>query len=375
MRIGVNARFLLPDKLEGIGWYSYQVLKRMVESHPEHEYFFFYDRKLNNLLIQHPSIKHIVVSPPARHPFLWYLWFEWALPASFKKNKINCAFHPDGFCSLNVNIPQIMVVHDLAYLHFPEQVPMLVKKYYQYFVPRQLKKADHLIAVSKATAYDLSQHFPDTAIKTSIAYNGVRKCFKPFNLDQQNEIRKKFSKGVSYFLFVGAIHPRKNVTALIRAFEIFKTNTGSDMKLIIVGRKAWFVEDFEKVFLNSVFKSDIIILDYLQSNELAEITASAFAVIQPSFLEGFGVPVLEALHCDIPVLVSNCFSLPEVAGPGAYLFDPYKPAEIAEQMVLAANDSHRNERIQLGRTHKAQFDWDQSAESIYKQILKAVSSC
>ncbi|MBK9109406.1 MAG: glycosyltransferase family 4 protein [Saprospiraceae bacterium] len=369
MRIGVNARFLLPEKLEGIGWYSYQILKRMVDQHPEHEYFFFYDRKQNNLLLQHPSIHHIVVSPPARHPLLWYFWFEWSLPAAFKKNKINCVFHPDGYCSLSANIPQVMVVHDLAYLHFPEQVPLLVRKYYQYFVPRQIKKANHLIAVSKATASDIAEHFPEMASKISIGYNGVRECFKPLDDVQQKEIRQQFSQGVPYSLFVGAIHPRKNVTGLIHAFEIFKTNTGSEMKLMIVGRKAWFVQDFEKTINTSAFKTDIILLDYMQSLELAKITASAFAVVQPSFLEGFGVPVLEALNCDIPVLVADCFSLPEVAGPGAYLFDPYKPPEIAEQMEIALKDSHRAEKIQLGRTHRTQFDWDKSAEIIYFQII------
>lgn len=104
----------------------------------------------------------------------------------------------------------------------------------------------------------------------------------------------------------------------------------------------------------------------METEQLALVTASAFAAINPSLLEGFGVPVLEALYCDIPVLVSNVFSLPEVAGPGAYLFDPNDVESIAQTMLESINDPRRAERIDLGRVHRNQFDWKKSAEHIYQ---------
>lgn len=369
MRIGINARFLIPDKLEGIGWYSYQILKRMVEQHPEHDYFFFYDRKHENFLIQHPSVRHIVVAPPARHPVLWFFWFECSLPRALSIHKIDRMFHPDGYCSLHSAVPQMMVVHDLAYIHFPNLVPFLVRLYYQLFVPRQLQKARRLFAVSNATAADIQQHFPECSSKISIAFNGVRQTFRPLNEASQKEIQQRFSSGQPYFLFVGAIHPRKNVDGLIKAFHFFKEKSGSSMKLIIVGRRAWHYENFNRLVQSSPYQEDIIILDYMGSEELANITASAFAVVQPSFLEGFGVPVLEALYCDIPVIVSNRFSLPEVAGPGAYLFNPDKIEELSDQFILAIKDPRRSERIEMGRLHRTHFNWDQSAESIYQGIV------
>lgn len=374
MRIGVNARFLLPGKLEGIGWYSFQILDRMVHQYPEHEYIFFYDRPMRPFLISHPSVKNVVLFPPARHPLLWYWWFEYSIPAAVKKYQLDCLFHADGYCSLRSNIPQLMVVHDLAYLHFPEQVPWLVRKYYQYFVPRQLSKANHLFAVSEATKLDMIQHFPDAESKTSIAYNGVRNYFKPLEEAEQLQVRNDYSDGCPYFLFVGAIHPRKNVSGLIRAFNLFKEKTNSEFKLVLVGRKAWDFQNFEQAFQHSPYQKEIIVLDYIAGDQLAKITASAFALVLPSFLEGFGVPVLEALYCNIPVMVSRTFSLPEVAGPGAYLFDPENIEEIADQLVFATRDEKRSERISLGSLHRQSFDWQKSMEAVHNQIVKTTSS-
>lgn len=369
MTIAVNARFLIQGKLEGIGWYTYQILKNMVESHPEHQYIFFFDRDYDPEFIFNDSVKPVVLKPAARHPFLWYWWFEKAIPRALKAFKADVFLSPDGYLSLSVDIPQYLVVHDLAYIHFPKQVPFLVRTYYQYFVPKHIEKANHIFAVSEATRKDILTQFGCAPNKISIAYNGVRSLFKPMSEEIQQEVRDRYSQSKRYFLFVGAIHPRKNLAKLIQAFDLFCLKTDADFQLLIVGRKAWMTDETEAVWQNSPNKSRIQFYSYMDTEQLALVTASAFVAINPSLLEGFGVPVLEALNCDVPVLVSNVFSLPEVAGPGAYLFNPMDEESIAQRMTESIDDPNRTLRIDQGRVHKNLFDWKKSAEHIY-QFMK-----
>ncbi|MBL7819583.1 MAG: glycosyltransferase family 4 protein [Saprospiraceae bacterium] len=370
MKIAVNARFLIQGKLEGIGWYSYQILKNIVESHPEHQYIFFFDRSYDPEFIFNDSVKPVVLRPPARHPFLWYWWFEKALPKALKVCNADVFFSPDAYLSLSVDIPQYLVVHDLAYIHYPEQVPFLVRMYYQYFVPRQIEKARHIFAVSEATRQDIVTRFNCAPEKISIAYNGVRSLFKPISEEIQEDVRARYSQSKKYFLFVGAIHPRKNVAKLIQAFDLFCLKTKADFQLLIVGRKAWMTDETEAVWQNSPNKSRIQFYSYMDTEQLALVTASAFAAINPSLLEGFGVPVLEALNCDVPVLVSNCFSLPEVAGPGAYIFDPNDLEDIAIAMIQSIDDPKRTQRIEAGAIHRMQFNWQHTAEHIYNTLIQ-----
>jgi hypothetical protein len=149
MKIAINTRFLLPNKLEGIGWFSYEVLKRWVAWHPEHEFIFIFDRKYDERFIFDKNVTPVVAFPPARHPFLFYLWFEWALPAVFAKHKVDAFMSPDGFMSLRSKVPTQLVIHDIAWKHFPDQVPYWYRKHYEYYMPRFAKKATRLATVSE----------------------------------------------------------------------------------------------------------------------------------------------------------------------------------------------------------------------------------
>lgn len=373
MRIGVNARFLIANKLEGIGWYSYHVIKHIIENHPQHEYVLFFDRKPDPYFSFDSSVKLIQLRPPARHPVLWYIWFEFALPKALKEYKIDVLLSPDGFCSLSTQIPQLMVVHDLAYLHFPEHLPFPVRKYYRYFVPRQIRAASHIIAVSEYTKKDIIDQFDIAEQNISVAYNGVREEFVPIQTDQQKSIKQTYTSGREFFLFVGAIHPRKNLDKLILAFDVFKSRNQNDLALVIVGRKAWMTKETEHAFQNAKYKKDIFLYPYLDTQQLAKLTAASYYAINPSLFEGFGVPVLEALYCNVPVMVSQSSSLPEVAGPGAILFDQNSSDDIALAMQKALTDPNRAKRIELGTLHRVRFNWKNTADKIYYQLLNCMN--
>lgn len=373
MRIAVNARFLLSGKLEGIGWYSFEVLRRMTKKHPEHEFIFVFDRPFSEEFIFGDNVIPVVLQPPARHPILWYIWFEWRIPDLLKKLDVDMFLSPDGYCSLRSTIPQYLVMHDLAYIHYPKQIKFAARHFYKYFVPKYLNKASHVFAVSNATKQDILQHTTLNSAHVSVAYNGCRDSFVPIDESQKQKIKDDYTKGHDYFLFVGAMHPRKNVDQLIRAFDHFKQKDKTSHKLVLVGRMAWYSEKISEAYESSRYKSDIIFCDYMATETLVKITGAATAAICPSFLEGFGVPIAEALFCDVAVIVSDRFSLPEVGGPGAYLINPDDYISISEAMSQVIHDPLLEKRIELGRIHRKQFSWDQTAELIYYRIMQDFS--
>ena len=146
MNIGINARHLIKGKLEGIGWYSFEILNRLILLMPNHKFFFFYDRK-TDFLISGDNVFNLILNPPARHPILFRIWFNYVLPRNFKKFKIDLFFSPDGFISLNTLIPQIGVMHDLNFEHYPEDLPKNVLKYYQKYMPLFAQTAEKIINV------------------------------------------------------------------------------------------------------------------------------------------------------------------------------------------------------------------------------------
>ena len=148
MRIAVNTRLLLKDKLEGIGWYTYETLSRIVKSHPEHEFYFLFDRPYSKEFIFEKNVHPVVISPPTRHPILWYIWFEWRIPKILRKINADVFLSPDGFLSLKSNIPSIAVIHDINFKHHPKNLKFIHRIFYNYFFKKYAKKASRIVTVS-----------------------------------------------------------------------------------------------------------------------------------------------------------------------------------------------------------------------------------
>lgn len=366
MRIAVNARFLLPGKLEGLGWYTHELARRMALAHPEDEFIFFFDRPYDPAFVYAANVRPVVVFPPARHPLLWYCWFEWALPRFLRRYQPDVFFSPDAYLSLRSEIPTVLTVHDILPLQHPEQVPWGPRLFYRHFLPRYIRKADAVVTVSEYTRQAILDAVPVPPGKVSVAYNGCRDVFRPLQESDQAAVRQRYTGGAPYFFYAGAIHPRKNVDRLIRAFDRFKSETGSDMRLVLGGRQAWQTGPVEDALRQSPNRAHILPTGYLPESELAALMASAFAFTYLSLGEGFGLPLLEAMVCDTPVICSNTTALPEVAGPAALLVDPLSEQAIAEAMKkIVADADCRATLIAKGRIQRAQFTWDGAAAQIY----------
>lgn len=372
MKIAVNTRFLLKDKLEGIGQVTYELLKRMVANHPEDEFIFLFDRPFDKEFVFAQNVKPIHAFPPARHSYLWYWWFEMSIPRILKREKVDVFFSPDGYCSLATEVPTVMITHDIAHVHYPNQLPDWALKYYNKYVPQFLEKADQIITVSKATKKDVVKTYGVDENKIQVIYNGCGDEFKPIDLSIQQSIRKKYTDGEDYFFYIGSINPRKNIHRLIEAFDLFKKKSGSTTKLLLGGRFAWKPEIIQNAFDASSYQSDIRFLDYIEKEELPKILGSAKALTYVSMLEGFGIPIVEAMNAEIPIITSNVSSMPEVAGQAALLVDPLNVNYIANALLEIDRDEElREELVRKGRVERKRFDWDLAAERVYEVLKKS----
>ena len=369
MKVAINTRFLIKDKLEGIGWFTFEVVKRLIEQHPEDEFIFFFDRPYEEEFIFGKNVKAEVLFPPARHPVLWYLWFEWSLPKALKKHKPDVFLSPDNYLSLNSNVRTVLIMHDIAHVHYPEEVPFLARKYYNFFVPKYLNKAEHIIAVSNYTKEDIHKSYQIDFSKISVACNGCKAYFKPLSLSEKEEIKQQFSDGEDFFFYIGAIHPRKNVHRLILAFDQFKKKTGSSMKLLLGGRFAWQTTIVKEAYENAKFKKDIVLLGYIKNENLPGFIGAALALTYVSLFEGFGVPLLEAMNAETPVITSNVSSMPEVVGNAGLLVDPTNVESIANAMLQIYKDKDLiNSLIEKGRLQKGKFNWQIATDVVYKAL-------
>jgi len=186
MIIAVNTRLLLPDKLEGIGRFTSETLKIITSDHPEHQFVFIFDRKYSEEFISSRNIIPVIGFPQARHPFLWYLFFERSVPGIIKKYKADLFLSPDGWLSLSTDVKSIPVIHDLNFFHLPKFIPWYIRKYYHYFFPRFIKKANRIATVSEFSKQDIVNLFNYDPNKIDVVYNGTDEYFKPINEDDHS---------------------------------------------------------------------------------------------------------------------------------------------------------------------------------------------
>jgi len=371
VRIAVNTRLLIKNKLDGIGRYSFEVLKRIVESHPDIEFHFIFDRPYSTDFIFSKNIKPHVLRPSTRHPFLWYFWFEVQLPRLINKIKPNIFFSPDGFMSTKLkHIPTIITIHDINFEHRPKDLNWLHSIYYRKYFRQYAKESKHIITVSKFSKKDIIKNYHVSSDKITVAYNGVGSNFIPLERTKQKIIKKKYSDNKDFFLFIGSLHKRKNIKNLLSAFDIYQSKNGKN-KLLIIGKKKWWDRQTENIYQNMRFKEKVIFLGQINDELMVDILGSSKALCFVSLFEGFGLPIIEAMKCNVPVITSNTSAMPEIAGNAALIVNPNDVNEISDAMSQIDNDSKLSKKLILkGQKKIHKFKWDITANVIYQVLLK-----
>ncbi len=375
MKIAVNTRLLLKDKLEGIGWFTYETLKRITRSQKDTSFYFIFDRPFDDSYIFSDNITPVKIGPPARHPFLFYLWFEKSIPYILKKINPDLFLSPDGYLSLKTPVKSLSVIHDLNFEHYPEDLPWLVRKYYQYFFPKFANKAERIATVSEFSKKDIQSCYNVPSAKIDVVYNGANQVYRPLNDAEINITRNNLTKGHPYFIFIGSLIPRKNLIRLFEAFDIYKSQANNHIHLLIVGEKKWWTKEMQAVYTKSEHKDEIIFTGRLQAEELEKTLGSALALTYVSYFEGFGIPIIEAFQAGVPVITSNITSMPEIAGNAALLCDPFDPKSIAEAMYRITQEEDLKTRLtKRGFERLNHFSWDKTAEKLWSAILQCYES-
>jgi glycosyltransferase involved in cell wall biosynthesis len=214
--------------------------------------------------------------------------------------------------------------------------------------------------------------FDDLNQKVVTILNGFDNNQESRNPEESKKIKNKYSEGKDYFIYVGAIHPRKNLIRLVQAFEDFSDKYKMEYNLIIAGRMAWKSKEFLEFVNNSKYKERIKLIGFVDNYAKSILISSALALIYVSLYEGFGFPVLEGMSAGTPVICSRESSLPEVAGEAAILVDPQNILEISKAMKQVLSPEISNELIEKGRHQVNKFSWDVCSQETYSLLLDCV---
>ena len=283
--------------------------------------------------------------------------------------------HMQYFIPIACPCPVVCTIHDICFEHYKN---IFTKKEYirqKLLIPYAARKSKAIFTVSSNAKEDIVSHYGINSDKVYVTYNAVDSSFRKMSKEEldEKELREKFGIGDSpYVLSVGNLQPRKNLPRLIRSFVNIQKEHDKDIKLVIVGKKAWLVNDIMK---EACSNSDRIILtDYVTGKDLIRLYNAATCFVYPSFFEGFGIPPLEAMACGTPVAVADRTSLPEVVGDAGLYFDTFDEEQIKEKIIILLEDeSKRRELIEKGYNRKNFFDWKKSAEiimNVYHSIGK-----
>lgn len=375
MNIAVNTRLLRKNKLDGIGWFTFETLSRITRNHPEHQFHFIYDHQPDQEFLFSPNIVPHVILPPAKHPMLYLAWFEISIPLLLNKIKPDLFLSTDGYLSLSTSYPSLAVIHDLNFEHHPEYLPYLVQKYYRTFFPRFAAKAKRIATVSEFSKADISRLYHIDSQLIDVVYNGANEEFRPLNAEAIKRTKSKYSSGNPFIVMIGSLHPRKNIANQFLAFDLFKKNMNMPYKLIVAGDKMWWTSEIQNAFEQMQFQNDVVFTGRLNLNELHHILGSADALSYVSFFEGFGIPILEAFKCGTPVITSTTTSMPEVAGDAALFAEPQNIQAISNAYLqLYRNHELKTQLIEKGHQRELMFSWNKTSEKLWDSIQKVFVS-
>ncbi|TSC51944.1 MAG: group 1 glycosyl transferase [Parcubacteria group bacterium LiPW_41] len=375
MNILIDARLLTRGHISGIEDYARGVINEMLSNHTEHNYAFFWSgiKKVDfpkEWRLPNVSVINWVV--PNRMLDIFIRVFEWP--------KIDAIWPADIIWSPHFfllpkpkSAKRIITFHDLSPEHFPNLYPFRKRVWHwQQNYRAQMNQADHLIAVSEFTKKDIVTTFGISEKKVTAIHSGINPFFK--HIEKTDSGLRLFQNANNltrpYFLFVGTLEPRKNISGIIRAFSLFKEKEGcKDFELIIVGKKGWLFNSIFNEAKQSPFSSDIRFWGEVSYDELRYLYNGAFGFLWPSLFEGFGHPPLEAQACGVPVIASNRSSLPEVLQDSALLTSPQNIEEIVVAMEeLVLHNEVREALIARGYENIKRFSWRATSDSLIKVI-------
>jgi len=306
------------------------------------------------------------------------LWTHIRLSAEMLLHPPDVLFVPAHVLPLIHPRRSVVTVHDLGYLHYPEAHRAADRRYLDWSTRWNGRQATAVLADSQATKDNLVRAYGVDPGRVHVVYLGRDEAFGPVrDADQIAHVRERYGIAGRYFLYVGTLQPRKNLARVIDAFAALAGNpalvpTLSDVQLVLAGKRGWLYDDLFAQVTRLGLASRVVFPGYVEEADLPALLSGALALVFPSLYEGFGIPVLEAGACGVPVITSNTSSLPEVAGDAALLVDPHDVDAIADAMVRIATDAElRAELDRRGQENVKRFSWEKCARETLAVLEEA----
>ncbi len=382
MRIGIDIRCLVDGKRTGVEEYTLGLLENVFQVDDKNEYVLFINSwkppKFNaEIFSQYPNVKVRQFHVPNKilNFCFWYLGWP---KVDRMLGGVDLFFMPNiNFIALSKDVKMVLTIHDLSFERFPEMFSLKRRLWHTIINPRKLcQRADRIIAVSDSTREDIIQLYKINPEKVQRIYNSVSEQCEM--IDRNNgkllEIKEKYRLPYSFILFLGTVEPRKNVVAIARAFDALKSLAHPEMekiKLVIAGGRGWSTEPIFDELRACKHTKDILYIGKVDDVDKPALYNLASVFVFPSYFEGFGMPVLEAMKCGVPVVTSHTSSLGEIVAEAGILVHPQKPQELSDALKEVLLSRELSDRLKLSGLRRAcMFSWRTAA----KEFLDLVGS-
>ena len=359
--VGIDASRAVTSEPTGTEIYSLCLIQEMLRLSASHDFRLYTRSRPSNGVF--PDARVRVIPFPRMWTHLRLSWEMFRFPP-------DVLFVPAHVLPLIRPRRTVVTVHDLGYVKFPEAHPVRQRAYLALSTWWNVRVASHVVADSKATRADIITRYRVDPGKVTVVYPGVNEALNPVKDREQIEVAKtRYGIDGRYFLYLGRLQPRKNLSALVTSFNELLPELASDFRLVLAGKVGWMTETLFSQITGLGLENRVILPGYVADTDKAALLSGAEAFLFPSLYEGFGLPVLEAQSCGCPVMTSTTSSLPEVAGDSALLVDPADGRAITGAMRRLATDSELRRALSAaGQRNVCRFSWASSAQELLRII-------
>ena len=368
MLIGIDASRATPARRTGTETYSLRLIEALLALDTPHYFRLYFNQPPGYGLFSSAADSFRVDMCNMPFPRLW-THVRFGLEVARRPPDV--LFVPSHVLPLWTRVPALVTVHDLGYLRFPAAHPPRQRRYLDWSTRHNARAARIVIADSVATKDDLVAHYHVAEAKIVVAYPGFDEGLAPVtDLDTITAAKHRYGVNDDYYIHIGTLQPRKNLSLLIRSFAQLPPEPG--VQLVLAGKKGWLYDDLFQLVQSLGLEGRVLFPGYLDDADKAALLSGAVAYVFPSLDEGFGFPALEAQACDTPLICSNSSSLPEVAGNGALLVDPQDADGLSRAMLRLLTDTAcRDDLVARGRENLRRFSWQTCAATVMAALEEA----
>lgn len=362
MHIGIEASRANRVQKTGVEWYAINVIEELKKLDTVHEWFLYTNESLRGALAQLPAHWHesrLVWTPK-------YLWTQLRLSWEMWRRPSDVLFVPAHVLPVIAPKNNVVTIHDVGYHRHPELYPLKQRLYHEWTTRDIVRRCPRIVTVSDFSKREIIQFYGAKPEQITVAPLAVADSLRQATSEEVTALRARMSLPARFILFIGRIEEKKNVRILVEALAIYREQTkDNELQLVLAGRAGFGIEALRARVSELGLEGVVKITGYLDESDKGALLTAAEIYVQPSWYEGFGIPVLEAMRCSTPVIAANSSAMPEVAGEGnALFFDPASANDLAVRLVECSSPEVRERLMKNGHAREAQFSWKKTAEMI-----------